>query len=205
MSVGDFVYYLGADYVLSDPRLVERAIGLLQSERADAAIISLTYDAGRSYWSQVRAFEKATFVGDDLYEAARLFRKSLFDRLGGYDESMVAYEEHDLHNRVLAIGGKIVRVPPPGEVNIGDPPSLSGYVRKYWYYGKTIRTYMKKYPRKAVLQLFPLRLSFWKSRRAILSQPSLVPGFFVYQFFRYLAAIMGAAVVSIHRTPSRRG
>ena len=134
ISSGDFIYYIGSDYIL-EPNLVEKVVKTVLREKADAAIITnVIKPAG--FWSKVRWLEKECYKGDDLIEAARFFSRKAFFDVGGYDEEMVSYEEHDLHNRLLKIGYKIVRVEGVKELNIGEPDSLWVYAKKFYYYGK---------------------------------------------------------------------
>ena len=48
----------------------------------------------------VGQLEKLCYVGDDLIEAARFFRKSSFDAIGGYDVDLEAGEDWDLNQRL---------------------------------------------------------------------------------------------------------
>ncbi len=189
-SRGEYLYYIGSDYVL-DPRTIEAAVEACEREKADAAMIPNYIDAQGSFWSKVRALEKETYAEDDLIEAARFFSRQAYLAAGGYDPRMVAYEEHDLHNRLLGKGFKIIRIKGVRETNIGEPGSLGGYARKYFYYGQTIGLYLESYPRKARVQLSPIRPSFLRHYRKFLSHPGLTAGFVLYQLTRYTAAGLG--------------
>ncbi len=134
--------------------------------------------------------EKETYIGDNLIAAARFFSKKAFLSVGGYNEKMVAYEEHDLHNRILNNGFKIVRVPKVEEINIGEPISILEIAKKH-YYGKTIGKFVKKNPERAKRQIAPLRSSYIRHWKNFLVHPKLTTGFIIYQFVRYLSAGLG--------------
>jgi len=189
ISSGDFIYYIGSDYVL-EANLIEKVVKTVLKEGADAAIIQNSI-LPTGFWSKVKWLEKECYKGDDLVEAARFFSRKAFFDVGGYDEEMVAYEEHDLHNRLLEKGYKIVRVNGVKEINIGEPNSLWLYARKYYYYGKTVGKYLRKYPKKSLVQLSPIRLSYLRCWKKFIRHPILTLGFVVYQVVRYFSAGLG--------------
>jgi glycosyltransferase involved in cell wall biosynthesis len=190
LSKGDFVYYIGSDYLIQ-PNLLHLAVGAIQAQNADALVIPNVIDESQGYWARVRNLEKRAFEGDDTLEACRFFRRSVFLRLGGYDVNLVAYEEHDLHSRLASAGYKIARLDGPGEVIIGEPENLAGYVRKFYYYGTTFGEYIKKHPDESAKRLSPFRILSAKNRKVLLTDPSLTVGFMVFQLYRYLGATLG--------------
>ena len=197
MSSGDFIYYIGSDYVL-EPDLVKKVVEKVLKEKADAAIIpNVIRPTG--FWSKVKWLEKECYRGDYLIEAARFFSRKAFFDVGGYDEEMVAYEEHDLHNRLLEKGYKIVRINDVKEINIGEPNSLWLYAKKHYYYGKTIGKYLGKYPKKALAQLSPIRPSYLRFWKKFIRYPTLTLGFVIYQIVRYLSAILGLLVSKVEK------
>lgn len=189
ISSGEYIYLTGADCVL-ETNLVEKVVETVLRGEADAAIIpNVVKPTG--FWSKVRWLEKECYQGDNLIEAARFFSRKAFFDVGGYDEEMVAYEEHDLHNRLLEKGYKIVRVEGVKELNIGEPNSLWIYAKKFYYYGKKMGIYLKKYPKKSVVQLSPIRLAYLKHWKKFVKHPILTLGFIVYQVIRYTSAGLG--------------
>lgn len=187
---GEFIYYIGSDFVL-DRRVVEEAITVALRDKADAVVIPNYSDPSVSFWAKVRALERRTYVGDQTMEAARFFKREVFENVGGYDENMVAYEEHDLHNRLVQQGYKIARITGVKELHIGEPRTLWEIIRKHYYYGQTIGLYIHEYPKRAIAQLSPVRPSFIRHWRTFATHPILTGGFVVYQTTRYTAAAAG--------------
>jgi len=103
---GKFVYIVGSDFVL-EPTVVEEAVRKCEMEEFDAVCVHNTSDSSVSFWARVRKLERDCYAGDELNVAARFFRKDVFERVGGYDEELVAAEDYDLHNRLLKAGFKI--------------------------------------------------------------------------------------------------
>jgi GT2 family glycosyltransferase len=131
-------------------------------------------------------------VGDNLNVAARFIKKALFDRIHGFDETLTAAEDYDLHNRLLAGGYKIGQITAK-EVHLGEPSNLAEIVIKHYYYGKTIRAFLKKNPQRGKQQVIPLRRALFRNWRKFADQPALALGFAVYQTVRYTSAFFGYA------------
>jgi glycosyltransferase involved in cell wall biosynthesis len=105
-AVSDVVGFVDSDmYVSLDVvNQVRQAI-----EGGAGAVIVPERTVGRGYWAKVRAFERSFYVGHDGVEAARFFRRDVFESLGGFDEELGAGEDWDLDLRARALT-KVVRI-----------------------------------------------------------------------------------------------
>src|SRR5437667_6588120 len=186
---GDFVYKIDSDFVL-EPNVLEKAIKVALEENAVGVIIPNLSDPKISFWSKVRFFERLSYVGSSQIEAARFFRRDVYDKVGGHDTNIVAYEEHDLHNRVSK-QGKISRAVGVAEWHIGEPRTLAEIAAKHWYYGKAAHLYEKKYPSLASTQLLSVRRSLLRQRVTWFRQPKLLLGLIVYDTVKYVSAAFG--------------
>jgi glycosyltransferase involved in cell wall biosynthesis len=191
---GEFVYIVGSDFVL-EQAVVEEAVEKCVIEGYDAVCVHNTSDPSVSFWAKVRKLERDCYAGDELNVAARFLKKSVFESIGGFDESLIAAEDYDLHNRLLRVGYKIGRIRAQ-EVHIGEPRSLLEVAEKHYYYGKTIGKYIRKSPEKARKQLSPIRLSYLRHLKDFLKHPVLTVGFIFYQLVRYTASFSGFIVAS---------
>lgn len=68
------------------------------------AVVVPEHTMGTGFVAKVRAFERALYVGAARVEAARFFRRDLFQTIGGFDEMLNAGEDWDLALRVTATG-----------------------------------------------------------------------------------------------------
>jgi glycosyltransferase involved in cell wall biosynthesis len=185
---GDFIYKVDSDFVL-ESMVVEKAVRTALEENAIAVIIPNLSDPRASFWAKVRFFERLSYVGSDQMEAARFFSRDAYEKVGGHDESLIAFEEHDLHTRVAKCG-KISRISGSSEWHIGEPTSLSEVVTKHWYYGKSVLKYVRRYPLTTSTQLLPVRRSFIDNRRLLFANPTIFAGLVVYQCVRYLSTVL---------------
>lgn len=186
---GKYVYRVDSDFVLQR-NVIREAVESCESYGYDAVVIHNTSDPTISFWSRVRKVERDCYKNDELNVAARFWRKEVFLAVGGFDETLVAGDDYDLHNRLLKSGFRIGRIRAE-EVHIGEPKTLAEVVWKHYYYGKNIRRFIGKNPKKALRQLSPLRTSYVKVFPRFFTDPILMGGFIIYQFVRYTAATVG--------------
>ncbi len=93
--------FVDSDMVVA-PQVARQA---LESIDAGAAAVIVPEDSfGEGAWAAVRRFERSFYEGDDRVEAARFFDRAVFDRLGGFDESLNAGEDWDITIRVREVG-----------------------------------------------------------------------------------------------------
>jgi GT2 family glycosyltransferase len=191
VSSGKYVYEIGSDFVLS-PRVVEEAVVACEAG-ADAALIHNTSDSTVSFWAKVRKVERDSLVDDWEHVAARFMRRDVFMSIGGFDSRLYAEEDRDLHERLVSSGYRIARINAQ-EVHIGEPSALAEIVRKNVYYGSSIRQYVTDRGARAGLRLGPFRRAYLRHWRAILDDPEVFIGLFVYQYVRHLSALAGVFV-----------
>ena len=188
-SRGDFVYKIDSDFVL-EPTVLEKAVQVAVNDNAVGVVIPNLSDPHISFWSEVRYFERLSYVGSSQIEAARFFRRDAYEKVGGHDKSLVSYEEHDVHNRVSQLG-KISRVVGAAEWHIGEPKTLAEIASKHWYYGKTAHLYVMKHPSRASTQVLPVRKSLLNQRKTWFHRPKLLLGLIVYDTVKYISAAFG--------------
>jgi glycosyltransferase involved in cell wall biosynthesis len=186
---GKYVYRVDSDFVL-DPTVLSEAVEACEKENCGAVIIHNTSDDTVSFWSRVRKLERDMYKNDDLNVAVRFVRKDILDKIGYFDESMVAAEDYDLHNRVLALKTKI-RAIKAQEIHLGEPKTLVDIMRKHYYYGKTLRAFIRKNRGRGMKQLSPVRPAYIRNWRVFVRNPVLTLGFVIYQVARYGSAVLG--------------
>jgi glycosyltransferase involved in cell wall biosynthesis len=188
-ATGKYIYRVDSDFVL-EPCIVEEAVRKCEIDCFDAVCVHNSSDPSAGFWARVRKLERDCYSGDDLNVAARFFRRVVFEAVGGFDEKLVAAEDYDLHNRLVKHGFKIGHIKPQ-EVHIGEPRSLSDIVRKHYYYGKTVKNFLRKNASKGIVQMSPARISYVRHWKRFAKNPDLTVGFVLYQITRYLAAGLG--------------
>jgi glycosyltransferase involved in cell wall biosynthesis len=186
---GKYVYRVDSDFVV-EPSVVEEAVRKCEVEGFDAICIHNTSDPSVSFWARVRKLERDCYAFDEFNVAARFFRKDVFERVGGFDERLVAAEDYDLHNRLVKHGFKIGYIKSK-EVHIGEPENLLEIVKRHYYYGRTMKKFLAANTVRGIKQVSPIRQAFIRNWRSFVDCPSLAFGFVIYQIVKYFSAGLG--------------
>lgn len=194
-ALGRYAYRVDSDFVLHLD-IIREAVEMCERYGYDAVVIHNTSDPTISLWAKVRKVERDCYKNDELNVAARFWKKEVFKAVGGFDETLVAGDDYDLHNRLLKSGFRIGRIKTE-EIHIGEPKTLAEVVQKHYYYGKNIGKFVRKNPKKALSQLNPLRASYVKGFSRFFTDPMLMGGFIIYQFARFAAAIIGIVLARL--------
>ncbi len=101
VAIGEYLLYLDADMILS-PNVIEECVEKCERDRFDALYIPERI-VGEGFWIKVRDFERSFYTGT-VVDAVRFIRKDLFERIGGFDESLVGAEDWDFDRRIRKIG-----------------------------------------------------------------------------------------------------
>jgi len=140
VSSGEFLLYLDADMILS-PNVVEECVEKCEVGGVDAVYIPERI-VGKGFWTKVRDFERSFYTGT-VIDAVRFIRKNLFERVEGFDESLVGPEDWDFDKRIRKIGRT-------GIANADIYHNEGGfnikwYLEKKKYYTKGIENYARKW------------------------------------------------------------
>jgi glycosyltransferase involved in cell wall biosynthesis len=103
--------FLDADIILRDTAFLKKLISHIEEDSLDIATCKILPDSRELihifYYFLKNFFNK--YFGYFVPHASGqciFIRKELFERIGGYDESLVLGEEHDLAKRAVSAGGK---------------------------------------------------------------------------------------------------
>ncbi|MGD0237329.1 MAG: glycosyltransferase [Syntrophorhabdales bacterium] len=125
MACGEFVQFLDADDILF-PHCIERKMKASSQEEADVVYSGgffFDYNANAgTYEPQIAVSDEpshvvAHVIGTTIVTTHLLCRKGALKAVGGYDESLVMGQEHDLLFRLAVHGARFVYVPEPLSFN----------------------------------------------------------------------------------------
>jgi len=189
-SKGKFLLVLDADMELTRS-VVKECVKVAGQDPKIGAVEIPEESVAHTFWERVKAHERSFYneKGDSTTDAARFFRKSAFEEVGGYDETITGPEDWDLPERVkekyaiARIKSKIFhheRVPNPFRV-----------ARKKYYYALTSHRYLKRHNISTVSAktIYLLRPVFYRSWKRLLRHPFLSLAMF---FMLSLEQIAGA-------------
>ena len=164
---GSLVLFVDSDMEL-DSSVINECIRKI-AEGYDGVIIP-EISFGEGFWARCKALEKTCYIGDDTIEAARFFKRSVLESVGGYDKELEAGEDWDLNQRISKAGYRIGRISAfirhyEGRLRLGET------MLKKHHYGKTLRRYQMKHPELAKQQLKLIRPAFIRNWRRLAKDP----------------------------------
>lgn len=187
MATGSILFFVDADMEIED-EVLSQAISVLEADQKIAAIIVPEVSVGKNYWSHVRALERSCYLNESEIEAARIFRKEIFLKVGGFDENLIAAEDWDLSQRIKKLGtiGRIKNMIVHHEGNL----SLRKHLQKKFYYARNIKYYARRNPDVFKNQTGASRiLIFIKHWKNFLADPLHAPGVIILKSLEYLTFI----------------
>ncbi len=197
-SFGEYLVFVDSDMELT-PNVVSECIDLVESESHVGGVVIPERSVGNSFWVKVRDFERSFYAGS-VVESARFFPTKLVKEVGGYEENLIFFEESTLPYKIQKKGYNVFARINSVILHHEENFSLITWLRKKYYYGKTIQVYEHKYRDYSRMQTsvgFRFYL-FVKSYRRFLSRPELAFGVILLKSLEYLAMVSGAqALVGI--------
>jgi GT2 family glycosyltransferase len=187
LSSGELILFIDSDMVLP-PQVVAESVAAIEAG-ADAVIVP-EVSVGLGFWSACKAFERSFYVGDDSVEAARVFRRGLLQRIGGFDETLTGPEDWDLTMRARKAGARMARTGTPIVHDEGHL-TLSETMRAKMYYGRSMPAYIRKHPGTAGGQLTPLRPAFLRNPGALARDPLHTGGMVLMKLAESAAGLIG--------------
>src|SRR3989344_3441663 len=188
-SKGKYVLILDSDMELQK-KVIEECVTEFDDGKFGALVVP-EKSFGMGFWTKFKAFEREFYVGEQDFEAARFFKRSLFQKFGGYDQSLTGPEDWDLPLRMRKAGIKIGRIK---SYILHNELVFSPWrsAKKKFYYGSKANSYLKRHPEMAISQgnlLF--RNVFFRKWKRLLFHPFLAFGLFCVSMLEASGAIAG--------------
>jgi glycosyltransferase involved in cell wall biosynthesis len=169
-------------------------------ESYDALIIP-EVGYGSDFISRCKDLEKRCYIGDELVESARAFRREVFDAVEGYDRNLVFGEDWDLHWRIKersGIGRTDARL-----MHNTENISMASHLKKAYRYGSTLPRYLRKKHLQARMWLLPQNLFYIKHFRKLMKEPMHAAGLLVIKTLEYAVGSIGFLAAKLGLSPFR--
>lgn len=140
---GEYVFFMDADMILTK-NVISDCMEVVKRGKVLAVVVA-EQSFGEGYWARCKILERNLYLGVDWIEAARFFRKDVFQKIGGYDESLTGPEDFDLPQRIKEIYGTSA-ISRTSEFILHNEGHLSLYstLKKKFYYGQKLNAYKNK-------------------------------------------------------------
>jgi glycosyltransferase involved in cell wall biosynthesis len=182
---GEIFISIDSDMILESGLLAETAE---KAAEYDALIIT-EVGYGTNFISRCKDLEKRCYVGDPIIESARVFRRRVFEDVGGYDGSLLFGEDWDIHCRVsdgFRIGRTESRV-----LHNTEAIALFEDLRKAYRYGRSLPNFLAKNHARTSEWLDPRRAFFIRKFPQLAKEPVSALGLFILKHLEYSAGFLG--------------
>lgn len=188
-SKGKYLLHMDSDMELA-PTVLEECVSLLEKNPKLLALKIHEHDIGIGFWSRAKMLERKCYIGYDAIEAARFMRRSIFDKLGGYDENLRSSEDWDMSKRIQK-QGEIASIPSFINHHLGKLEFFS-QVKKKFNYGLTLSVVLKKHGfnfKKEFEMVF--RIVYFSNILLFLKDPIATLGFIILRPSELIAYLSG--------------
>ncbi len=158
-STGEIILRLDAHCIPAED-YIERSVHNLNKGAGDNVGGLWIIQPGSRDWvgcSIAAAAANPLGVGDARYRYSRepgevdtvpfgAFRRTLIEKIGGYDETLLTNEDYEFNTRIRQSGGRIYFDPEIKSVYYARP-NLPSLARQYWRYGYWKWRMLRRYPR----------------------------------------------------------
>ncbi len=184
-ALGEHLFHIDADMRLL-PTVVEQCVEACRSG-ARAVVVPQLFD-GEGFLGKAKALEIQSYPYGNPSLCVRFFEKALFEQLGGYDESLETGEDWDLAQKMA--GRFMIAKTETYVIHGWGRYDIIRRMKQCYRYGRSVRTYARKYPLHAAGQWTPLRLS--QMNPAILfTHPLGALGIALLKFCEFEAGALG--------------
>jgi glycosyltransferase involved in cell wall biosynthesis len=189
-SKGAYLLFLDSDCEL-ESNVVKECVSLCQ-EGVSGVMIPMEH-IGRGFWAAVKKLERRCYLGDDSLEAPWFFEKTAFQAINGFDEELVGGEDWDIARRMRESGYAVGRSLAGLKHHIGHW-KFGKELKKRFYYGRTMKTYLQKNRSSAIRKIPFFRSAYLRNWRLLVSHPFLALGLFVLKFLETMFVGTGVMV-----------
>jgi len=193
---GEYVYKVDSDFIL-DKKVVEECVAKA-GEGFEAVVVHNTPDTRVSYIAKIRKFEVDMYKGDLDHSSARFVKKSVYQKIGGFNSKITAGEDYDFQNKLNRAGVK-TGFTRTEALHLGEPKHLWPHMKKYYDYGKDFVNYQQANQAESKTQLGFIRPVYKKNWRKFLRQPGWALCFILYNICKFAFGGAGYAAGKLSR------
>jgi glycosyltransferase involved in cell wall biosynthesis len=195
-SHGKYILRVDSDMIL-DKDLIQKCLILCQGGAQAIVVPVLPHPNGPdNFWVSCRMLEQKMLLDDMVNVAPRFIDRSFFLTIGGYDEKIVAWEDYDLHNRLLESGCRMFSLQDSALWHLGEASSLGQVVTRMVRYGKTgsLGSFTKKHGSNGLKQISIFRPSFFRHSDYFVSDPLHFAGIFIMKIVQTASVVLGVLI-----------
>jgi len=190
-ATGKYVLFVDSDMELTRD-VIKECVDLIERDEKIGGVIIPEKSVGKSFWVKVRNFERSFYIGTEI-ESARFFKRDLVEKVKGFDRDVVFFEESTLPQKIKKLGYNVEARITAEILHHEEDFSLPTWLKKKFYYGKSIIKYRRGHCDYASKQLnIPYRLLLFLKSRRFYSKPTLAIGVLILKILEYCSIKLGA-------------
>lgn len=190
ISNGSYVCFIDSDMVLTSNVIRDCVNTSLHFNCESITIPEKSY--GNTFMAKCKSHERQFYVGISWVEASRFYSRKLLNKIGVFNVDMVSGEDWDLSYRA-GLSSKVKSINSLILHNEGDLTFIDNLKKKF-YYGKKIRSYLfKSESKNKLLQVnFLNRITLYlKKPKLFFMHPILSLSVIIIKVFEYVAGGLG--------------
>lgn len=187
-ALGKYVYKVDSDFVL-DKKVITECVEKIEQD-FDAIVVHNTPDISISWIAKIRKFEVDMYKYDLTHSSARFVKKSVYQKIGGFNEKITAGEDYDFQNKLNRNGFKTGFIDVEA-LHLGEPTNFWKHMKKYYDYGKDFNNYYKENEKESKKQLSFFRSVYFKNYKQFIKHPIFGISLIFYIFFKFLFGGLG--------------
>lgn len=195
-ALGDFIYKVDSDFVLNK-KVIEQCKAKIE-KGFDAIVVHNTPDASISWIAKIRKFEVDMYKYNLVHSSARFVRKSVYNKVGGFNEKITAGEDYDFQNKLNRGGFKTGFIDAEA-LHLGEPTNFWKHMKKYYDYGKDFVNYTDENTNESSTQLSFFRKVYFQNWQEFARQPLIGIAFVIYNTMKYFFGGLGLITAKIRR------
>jgi len=186
---GQYIYFMDSDMEIT-PKVIQECVRLCENTGADGVLVS-EICSEKTFWQKCRGLEKKLNLGDEKVECVRFVKKSIYEKIGGYDETLAGYRDYDFDIKFTNGGFKKARCKYLVIHHVA--PSLRDVTLKRYHRGKALKKYIKSYPSQSLSQ-FLFKKSYLKLGFYMVRDPLVFFGFITIRMVEYTTSFLALLV-----------
>lgn len=171
----EYIFYIDADMELT-PRVLSECVE--RAAEGAEAIITPKKEAPRpNFWSKCRALEREISLKSLSIESPDFIKKSLFEKVGRFDENLGPLDDWDLHLSLREMGVKFDRIQAP--ILMRESIDFLKMLRKKYERGRALSALREKYPHPPQLDPKTRIEDYRRNWKKLIVSPHLSLGLFI--------------------------
>ena len=146
---GEYVFFVDADMRLPEATLREVREVLCRADAPDALYVR-EVRMGEGAWTKVRNFERG-FYDATCIDGLRVIRRSVLEKVGGYDETLHAAEDWDLDRRIFQVTERVA-LTEGALLHDERRLTLRKLLKKKAYYAESFARYQAKWNHDGIIR-----------------------------------------------------